>query len=545
MADEQAFVAFTQLEEEYCPPLDPALLSAILSDYHLADPEQLSQARATLDQLKDSALLEEAAGFDPSGTGAQDSDDRPDRRAESCPETAESTTTATDLTSLSNGVNSRDLDEHWSIQGGTAESAEDLEALDDATKLQLFQEIFGDGVSKYTVQHTLKKCGGKWQATMDELLNHAYLDGAEDSDDGRKLLAKGVEAFSADNGTRRARKGKAKGRKYKSLDDMRRSASPATSPGPTRNKWTTASDDVEYIASRTRTSTAAITSIYTENGASIPKTIGALLRISMEESKHIVTDDAAVAKHARDMGRQYPTVAPHYLATLIRLTHPSTTAAHELADALTTKPQWPNGGLQIIPHYASPHLSDDDSGGESSRTTRSPATSHAAITDDVSAAARANAYASARATAYSQASAAHRKAKSNPLMGGAAAYYSQTARDYSSLRFSASAAAADQLATSQSSATQLDLHGVDVLNGIRIAQERVEAWWAGLGESRVNGRVGAGERAGGYRIVVGRGTHSEGGKGKLGPAVSKALRQDGWRIENEGAVIVVRGKGRR
>jgi hypothetical protein len=84
-----------------------------------------------------------------------------------------------------------------------------------------------------------------------------------------------------------------------------------------------------------------------------------------------------------------------------------------------------------------------------------------------------------------------------------------------------------------------------VLNAVRIAQEKAEQWWTGLGESRVNGRVGAGDRSNGYRIVVGLGRHSEGGKGKLGPAVSKALRQDGWKIENEGAAILVKGKIKR
>lgn len=130
-------------------------------------------------------------------------------------------------------------------------------------------------------------------------------------------------------------------------------------------------------------------------------------------------------------------------------------------------------------------------------------------------------------------------------MGGAAAYYSQLGRDLSALSFSASADAADAHAQSQSSTTHLDLHGIDVLNGVRIAQERVDAWWNRLGESRVNGRVGADDRSEGFRIVVGAGRHSEGGKGKLGPAVSKMLKNEGWRIEAAGAVIVVKGKAKR
>ena len=59
----------SELEAEYCPPIDPALLSAIVSDHDLNDLADLQLARSTLDSLKESALLEEAAGFDASGTG--------------------------------------------------------------------------------------------------------------------------------------------------------------------------------------------------------------------------------------------------------------------------------------------------------------------------------------------------------------------------------------------------------------------------------------------------------------------------------------------
>ncbi|KAI7525385.1 hypothetical protein KC343_g21220, partial [Hortaea werneckii] len=242
----------------------------------------------------------------------------------------------------------------------------------------------------------------------------------------------------------------------------------------------------------------------------------------------------------------FPGIAPDYLAAIIRLTHPSTTAAHELAVALTTKPKDSNGGgIQLLPHYAPPSLDEEVSWEPVAKTTRSAAAVRSPALDDPAASSRASAYASARATAYAQASAAHRKARSNRLMGGVAAYYGQVGREYAALSSQATAAAADDLASSQSSPAQLDLHGVDVLNAVRIAQNKVEEWWDGLGESRVNGRLGAEDRQMGYRIIVGLGRHSEGGKGKLGPAVSKVLREGGWKVENAGAAIVVKGKARR
>ncbi|KAK1078841.1 hypothetical protein LTR33_006898 [Friedmanniomyces endolithicus] len=509
--------AFARLEAEFCPPLDPALLSAILSDYELESADGLQGARSTLDLLKESAALEEAAGFDPSGTGAQDGAAALDKRAESCPGTSESRTGDTDATSLSNGVSSLDLDEIVARRiPEHSGDGEDLEKLDDETKLKLLHDLFGDRVSAYSLQHTLKRCNGRWGAAMEELLNHVYFDEAENSEDGSKIAKKGIDAFFAGDAAKRGRKTKARRNRVRSLDEARATSlplSPAASPAPHANKWRSASEDVDYIASRIRISSATVASVYNEKGASVPRTIGALLKLSMEESKHIVTDDAGVAAHARDLGYDFPSVAPDYLATLVRLTHPSTSAAHELAEALTAKPRDANGGaIQIIPRYARPFDFDDMP------------------------------QKSSRSKAHYSASAAHRKARSDRLMGGVAAYYGQVGREYAAMTSAASATAADELAATQSTHSQLDLHGIDVLNAVRIAQEHVEDWWSGLGERRVNGRVGAGDRSNGYSIVVGAGRHSEGGKGKLGPAVSKALKQDGWRVESAGAVLVVKGK---
>ncbi|RMY54637.1 hypothetical protein D0865_04599 [Hortaea werneckii] len=542
--------AFAKLEADYCPPLDPALLSAIVSDYDLSDANSVQNARETLDQLKESAVVEEAAGFDPSGTGAHEDGKNSEQRAESCPETGTSQTRETDLTSVSNGMSSLDLDDMVGEESGSVGNPEELEQLDEDTKVKLLQDLFGDKVTNFSIRHTLRKCNGRWQASMEELLNHVYFEEAEDSDGSGKIATKGIDAFAGDGTVRRGRKGKPKGKNMKGLDDRKATSLPTSpashSPAPVGNRWKTASEDIEFVASRTRIATPTVSSVYYEKGASVPKTIGTLLKATMEESKAIVTDDEAVLNSARELGYEFPGIAPDYLAAIIRLTHPSTTAAHELAVALTTKPKDVNGGgIQLLPHYAPPSLDEEVAWEPVAKTTRSAAAVRSPALDDPAASSRASAYASARATAYAQASAAHRKARSNRLMGGVAAYYGQVGREYAALSSEATAAAADDLASSQSSSAQLDLHGVDVLNAVRIAQNKVEEWWDGLGESRVNGRLGAEDRQMGYRIIVGLGRHSEGGKGKLGPAVSKVLREGGWKVENAGAAIVVKGKARR
>lgn len=136
----------------------------------------------------------------------------------------------------------------------------------------------------------------------------------------------------------------------------------------------------------------------------------------------------------------------------------------------------------------------------------------------------------------------YRKANADNLLGGAAAYYSQLGRDaHTSLR-SASAAEADALVESQSSPTQLDLHGVGVTDAVRIASAKVGGWWEGLGESRVRvggGRNGVGD---GYRIVTGLGRHSEGGRARLGPEVCRKLVEEGWKVEVGSGVLTIAGR---
>jgi hypothetical protein len=152
----------------------------------------------------------------------------------------------------------------------------------------------------------------------------------------------------------------------------------------------------------------------------------------------------------------------------------------------------------------------------------------------------------ARGDAFQQASAAYRRGKSTPLMRQAAGYYAQEGRDYNANLKAMSQVEADSFVMLQSGSNYLDLHGVTVANATRIAKQRTQAWWDSLGESRIrewgNARGGVGE---GYRIVTGLGRHSEGGRGKLTPAVLKTLINDGWKVEVGTGELLVTGHSRR
>lgn len=518
-------------QAEYCPPIDSALFSAIVSDYDLTNPEAAIDARATLDALKATATEEEATGFDASGSGAQHEDYTPGHPA-SMPETSGSVSRETDMTSLSNGLSSVDLDSEGSPDRGEY----DFEACDQDTKVSILKEIF-PSLSEYTISHTLAHHDSKWKPAFDDLLNQVYFEEDGKIDGKDKVSAKGIDAFSEENVMKRGRKGKKRGKNLKTIDDVRSSSLP-TESRPSTNQWQTAKGDVDFISDRANIPTQVVLSLYNQENRSVPRTISAILKTFLSEDS--TSEEPEVQVEASLLGQDYPGLAPEYLVALIKLTQPSNTAARELAKALTTKPTtYETGSRIIIPQYAPVRISENDD-----YTPRSSFETDTSTVDFGSASASTAQLRAARSAAMEQARAAYRKSRSDRLMGGAAGYYSQVGRDHGAALHQSQAAVANAIVAAQSSAFEIDLHGVTVENAVRIARQRTNAWWTGLGENKVNGRVGAAERASGFRIITGVGRHSAGGKGVLGPAVKKGLEQDGWRLEVNSGAITVKGKSR-
>ena len=183
---------------------------------------------------------------------------------------------------------------------------------------------------------------------------------------------------------------------------------------------------------------------------------------------------------------------------------------------------------QYLPRDISPHPADIDI---ASLNSAAPLQSS-----------RASALLVARSNAFAQAQAAHRKSKSIPLMGGAASYYSSVARDAHVALRQHESARASELVARQSRPGEVDLHGVSVSDATRITKVEVEQWWER--EGREWSRAGK-VMGGGLRIITGVGRHSDGGKGKLGPAVRAMLQRDDWKVEEGEGVFDVVGKVRR
>lgn len=128
-------------------------------------------------------------------------------------------------------------------------------------------------------------------------------------------------------------------------------------------------------------------------------------------------------------------------------------------------------------------------------------------------------------------------------MGAAASHYSSVGRAAAAALRQDEAARADAQVSSQSRPGEVDLHGLNVRDAVRVSRDRVEAWWEG--EGREWARAGKVMNDGGLRIVTGLGRHSAGGRAVLGPAVGKMLNEEGWRVQVGNGVVTVVGRARR
>jgi hypothetical protein len=483
--------------------------------------------------------IEEASGFDPSGSSGRDNNGN--HHAEADSESGHSQrgwSSYTDDTSLSQGMSALDLEglEPSHILNGTDEEVDShdkhltqihdahLESLDDASKIAVLTETFPD-IRPFDIKWTLNKCKGKAALAIDELLNQVFL-----KDSGHRH--QGIEAFSESELPPRPKKGKGRKKRLAITDDASSSDSNVQVPNVVESKWDTASRDIEFVSARTRMPPKQVSSLYHENGGSIPATISAI--IDAHISLQLDSEDATVDVNAQELSLEFPTIPFPNIQALTQITHPSTSAAHELAKALSTRPQQARNSPPIQIEFRLPPPDLDSpaprlkpkSHNAVYTTDNPPRPLYAATTND------SKDYITLRNAAFTQASSAYRRGKSDHLMSGAAAYYSSLGRSYDAAAKSASSAAADVLVASQSSDTTLDLHGTNVKDAVRIAREGVTAWWT---------KAGGGSTHGGYKVVTGKGTHSEGGKGKLGPAVGRMLIREGWKVEVGSGALVVTG----
>ncbi|KAI4146644.1 MAG: hypothetical protein LQ340_005860, partial [Diploschistes diacapsis] len=283
-------------EAHYCPPLDTSLYRAITSEYDLEDPTKVAEVRGLLDGLKEDAELEQQTAFDPSGSSNPlDETSNPEtsgHRGGAASEELISLSEDTGVTSITGSVKSLNLANEDSGSAST-DFDDGIEDLSTTEKEDLLAQINPE-IKKIHIVLTLKKNGGNFQRTLDELLNQLWLK------ENEPTVHKSVDAFFDDGVTLRGRGNKGRKRAKKkplqpsssqySTSHPTSSSSNSTSPEPNRDGlagpppgtpqpsvWSTKANEITFLAERIpNIPRDTLASIYHRCHASLHETLATL-----------------------------------------------------------------------------------------------------------------------------------------------------------------------------------------------------------------------------------------------------------------------------
>ncbi|KAF9157475.1 hypothetical protein DFQ26_008699 [Actinomortierella ambigua] len=127
-------------------------------------------------------------------------------------------------------------------------------------------------------------------------------------------------------------------------------------------------------------------------------------------------------------------------------------------------------------------------------------------------------------------------------MGGIAAYYADEGKKLDvmgkKLHMRAARAVVQQHRLENNDVNLVDLHGLTISEAQTVVREAVTEWFARstMQANRIAARP--------LRIVTGVGSHSKDRIARLYPSILSMLQKDGWRIETESGVILVKGVAR-
>ncbi|KAI2726231.1 hypothetical protein CBS147332_3118 [Penicillium roqueforti] len=540
---------FKELESTYCPPIDPALFVAIVSDFDLAIPTQVEQLRETLNLLNASAVEQADLPFDPTGTtNLRNSDVSGSLGGESSDDAPSDFTSWPSLESLDqdNGDSNTASRHAEKLKG--SKLAYTFLGMSTADKAQNLISMF-PSITRLEAERILEDCHNNLSRSMDVLLNLAFIEETqiarevpqetpkEAAQGGQFSTPKSIDGFQANenqNGSKKSRK------KKKQQQQRRIELASQAMNNTSANKWEAGKKDIEFLSSRASAlQREKIASTYHENSMSLGATIRVLAQIHGPKDIQEIEDDPVLITQVGELSHKYPGINATTLTGLVRISSNQISAADELAEKLARRPDL-TCISNIISFVSSPIALDE----EENVAPAQQADSASDFMEFDEAAAAANSHFAARSVALAQASQAARRARSNPLYGGASAYYRDVGNEQRQLAMRHLATASDRLVARQSSQYDLDLHGVTVVNAVRIARERVQAWWDGLGDQKYV-RGGGQSSHGGFNIVCGVGHHSLDRKSHIGPAVWNMLLKEGWRVELNRGSMLVTGVNRR
>ncbi|KAM6520560.1 hypothetical protein FSOLCH5_005349 [Fusarium solani] len=527
MPNETSEELVQKLVESFRSLLDEALVVAIASDHDLKQQTQYEAAKAILDGLAQDVTAEEATGFNPSGISgvAEDLNEE----------------TSTTETGSQQASRARDTDTSVSdVTSSTASTAYSIPRLtsfnDDSeeSKVLLLQGMFSE-LKEFDIKHSLKKANGDFQTALDDLLNIQYLKST-----GQEQ--KGVDGFfQPEANVGKKRKNRKKGKKP-SVDDTPSSSSGTSTPGDLKEMKR--QDEIAYLADRLDLPFGFVSGIFYNKRCASGATAVEILDQYIAQG--IETQDEAAKKYAQELAQKYRNVPEKYMSTIVQVTGSISQESDDIA-ALLSKHFAKNPWTQKLDlNYPLTPLPQEEIDGFETVTSgkakmTKPLAPRLGSTFDPSAytqaAEKASQYNRAKHEAAASAAQLSRRGASNPLYRQAAGYYAEVAREQGRYAAQATSTAADLLVEKQSTASSIDLHGVYVQDGVRIARQRAQAWWSALGEFRSEKA-----RQQPFTVITGLGRHSAGGVSQLRQAVAAALLQDGWKMQVETGRFVIKGR---
>lgn len=288
--------------------------------------------------------------------------------------------------------------------------------------------------------------------------------------------------------------------------------------------------------------------IYSENGNSRGATvIGILDQFLLQGDVEPLTDSEKMAVDG--LKQKYRNISEEYLQVIVRRAGSTAAYATELASLANTyfSKRSMNQKLELgyrltpLPHEDIEGLTDAtvDSLSQVKKVSRWVTSREASDhgMDLTQALQTSNTLQRQKRGAMESAASLYRRGASNPLYRQAAGYYAQQAHEYSRHAQEATSAAADIHVDQQSTDGTVDLHGVSVRDGVRIACQRALDWWQKPHEPREGQSP---DRS--LTIITGVGHHNAGGVSPLRRAVASALKQDGWKFRIETGKFIITGR---
>jgi len=510
--------------------LDEPLVVAIAGDHDLTTSAGYNAAEQTLKGLSQDVVIEEATVFGPSG--ASGLDDTP----------AQGIQDHASATSQSNGTSSHQ--QHASLtDASSTDRSEYIPQLtsfnddSDETKFLNLRSMFGD-LKDIDIRYALQKFNGNFQAALDSLLDiqNRIFEGEN---------VRGIDAFFDDSEEpsskgRGKKKGKKRTGKAAAFDlDV------STKEVLTKNqvKELKHQDEIAFLADHLLQPFDHVSDVYYRKKTSNGATAAAIL--DQYSDLGITSEDEGNIATAKRLANEHPKVPERYFLTLLQVTDQGTQDIAALLSKHFTKN--PHKERLQLTHPTTPLPNEDLEGHAGSLPGSKPLTpgssksprsesrassggmwDHAEVVKRINEANRSRLDASAQSTSMIRKGGYYRQ--------GAVVYH-ERAREQALHSHAMSSAAADLLVDKQSSRNKIDLHGVSVRDGVRIARTRVQAWWDNLGEFRIRKA-----REDPYTVVTGLGRHSASGVSQLRQAVLAALFQDGWKASVETGCFVVTGR---